>query len=132
MANDDPYSLKKPCANCPFRRVGAIELQPGRVEGIIQDLINGELTGFTCHKTAYGPGTSRRPKEAAKECAGALIVLEKLGHQTQLMQVMHRMGAYEPESLVEHHNEVIDAPDVEFERHFFANSVKLRTIDPKE
>ncbi|MDF5404448.1 hypothetical protein P3681_25155, partial [Vibrio parahaemolyticus] len=31
--------LKKPCANCPFRKEGAIELAPGRLEGIINDIV---------------------------------------------------------------------------------------------
>ncbi|HBX5175140.1 TPA: hypothetical protein MH391_21585 [Klebsiella pneumoniae] len=30
--------LKKPCANCPFKKEGAIELAPGRLEGIINDI----------------------------------------------------------------------------------------------
>lgn len=45
------FNLKKPCANCPFRKAGAIELAPGRVESILQDLKRHDNKIFVCHKT---------------------------------------------------------------------------------
>ncbi|HGW3237511.1 TPA: hypothetical protein ACNKCC_005820, partial [Klebsiella pneumoniae] len=45
--------LKKPCANCPFRKEGAIELAPGRLEGIINDIVENDMTTFHCHKTVH-------------------------------------------------------------------------------
>lgn len=45
--------LKKPCANCPFRKEGAIELVPGRLEGIINDIVENDMTTFHCHKTVH-------------------------------------------------------------------------------
>lgn len=125
----DPYSLKKPCANCPFNKTGAIELMPGRVEGIIKDLLNGRATGFSCHKTVYkSRSCARRPKDSQKQCAGSLILLEKMGRQTQLMQVMERIGLYHPEELKPYHDQVIDVPDLELEGHYRVKSV---TIKPK-
>jgi hypothetical protein len=114
----DPYALKKPCANCPFLkdRSKAIDLQPGRVTGIINSLILDHASGFSCHKTThrgdyvetddgeeiYVPGGSEL------ECAGAMAVLEKIGHRTQLMQVMGRLGVYDPDKYIPLFDLVID------------------------
>lgn len=41
--------LKKICSNCHFRKDGkAIALSPGRLEGIIQDLVDNETSSFYC------------------------------------------------------------------------------------
>lgn len=55
MKKFDPYALNKPCENCPFLkdRDKAIKLSPHRRDGIIQDLIDGTSTGFSCHKSVY-------------------------------------------------------------------------------
>lgn len=41
-------------------------------------------------------------------CAGALAVLEKIGHRTQLMQVMLRVGVYDPDKYTPIFEMVID------------------------
>jgi len=104
MTKFNPYRLKKPCANCPFLKdtSKAIRLSSDRVPSIIEDLLSGETTGFTCHKTLKGQyqesdddyGEVYVPGENEQQCAGVLAVLEKLNHQTQLMQVMGRLGLY--------------------------------------
>lgn len=119
MKKFDPYALNKPCANCPFLKAGGIELQEGRVEGIIQELISGESSSFSCHKTVHcktggewveGEDGEEHYQQSGKEqqCAGALAVLEKIGHRTQLMQVMGRMGMYSPEKYTPLFDLVID------------------------
>lgn len=124
--SQNPYALNKPCANCPFLKEGAIELAPGRVEGILQELITGESSGFTCHKTVYaktgghwedtddGERYVRSGREC--ECVGALVALEKAGYQTQLMQVMQRLGWYEPEKYRDCHDQVIDIDLANFKK----------------
>lgn len=107
----NPYSLKKPCANCPFLKdvTKAIPLQEGRVEGIIEDLLAGKATSFSCHKTVYeGKTTCQRPEHDWKQCAGSLIVLQKLGHSTELMTIMQRLGVYNPADFEPYHDLVID------------------------
>ena len=47
------HKLKVPCANCPFRKEGAIELMPGRVKAIVKTLTK-DSHYFQCHKTTYG------------------------------------------------------------------------------
>lgn len=114
----DPYRLKKPCANCPFLKDKnrAIKLRADRVPGIIEDLLSGRSTGFTCHKTLSGHYEGDEDDDEARyvpgdgelQCAGALAVLEKLGHKTDLMQVMGRVGVYNPDQLSPIHDQVID------------------------
>lgn len=71
---------KRPCANCPFRSDdAAIELRPGRVEGIVQDLIESDFRTFSCHKSLGGERMM---------CAGAVAVMAKLGR----MPVIARLG----------------------------------------
>lgn len=62
---------KRPCSNCPFRHDGAgIQLRPGRLEGIVSDLLADDHQTFVCHKTL---DTERMT------CAGAIGVMSKLG-----------------------------------------------------
>lgn len=55
MRERDPlkhhYRLKRPCSNCPFLKEGAIELAPGRLHGIIEQLTSDDHSTFPCHKT---------------------------------------------------------------------------------
>ena len=67
------YTMKSPCAECPFRRDRPGFLRRARVQSIADGLLaEGETCQpFKCHKT-IGMG------EDAQHCAGALIVLEKM------------------------------------------------------
>ena len=43
---------KRPCSNCPFRAdAGAIELRPGRLEGIVADLLQDDQQTFVPQDT---------------------------------------------------------------------------------
>lgn len=71
---------KRPCANCPFRRGGSgIELDPGRLEGIVSDLLATDHATFVCHKTLNAE---------RKTCAGALGLMSKLGR----LPIIARLG----------------------------------------
>lgn len=89
-----------PCADCPFRRQGAIDLRPGRLQEIIGDLLRGE--GFLCHAHFYARKRQRQP------CAGAVIYLEKAGRPNTIMQVMERVGDYPREAFMASADLVID------------------------
>lgn len=97
------FKQTKPCANCPFLKVGAIELHAGRLDDIIDTLLSGQ--GFLCHKHFYAKKRERQP------CAGAIVYLEKADAPNTLMQVMDRMGAYPREEFLKHLDLVIDPPD---------------------
>jgi hypothetical protein len=77
------WSMTTPCNNCPFRNdKPPFGLRPGRVREIAVAL---ERTTFTCHKTTVhnddddDPGMIDGPN--ARHCAGALILMEKLGRE---------------------------------------------------
>ena len=94
---------KCPCSNCPFRAdAGAIELRPGRLEGIVADLLQDDQQTFVCHKTL----DSQR-----MTCAGAVAVMAKLGR----LPVIARLGLV---------HEVITVADIE--------ASKQLVIDPND
>lgn len=71
---------KRPCANCPFRCDGAgVELRPGRLEGIVADLLADDQQTFVCHKTL---------NKERMTCAGAVGIMSKLGR----LPVIARLG----------------------------------------
>lgn len=71
---------KRPCANCPFRCDGSgIQLEPGRVEGIVSDLLADDQQTFVCHKTL---------DKERMTCAGAVGLMSKLGR----LPVIARLG----------------------------------------
>lgn len=45
------YKLKRPCANCPFRREGGIPLTRGRIREIAGMMLHSQGGSFPCHKT---------------------------------------------------------------------------------
>lgn len=110
------FKLKKPCANCPFRTVGAIELREGRLDGIIEGLIEDDHSSFHCHKTVHSERTGGEWTEeggyqaSGREsmCAGAMIYLEKIGRPTVGMRLGRAFGIYDPAALAPSFDEVIE------------------------
>lgn len=96
------FSLKKPCANCPFRNdEQAIDLNVGRREQIIEDLLSGLATTFHCHKTVYRDDDRNfdengdyQPNDIC-HCPGAIAVSKKYGRETTVVQVATRLGIIE-------------------------------------
>lgn len=75
---------KRPCSNCPFRSDGAgIELAPGRLDGIVKDLLADDESTFVCHKTL---DTGRMT------CAGAVAVMHKLKRLPLIARLGLRYG----------------------------------------
>ena len=97
------YDLKSPCKNCPFRTDVTPYLRQERAEDIVEGIVDRQGT-FTCHKTTVesedddGLG-ERVDGPNAQHCAGALILLEKIGRPNQMMRIAHRLGMYDPDSL---------------------------------
>ncbi|UUZ66621.1 hypothetical protein LP417_35565 (plasmid) [Polaromonas sp. P1-6] len=109
------FRLHKPCGNCPFRNTGALELEPGRLQGIIDLLITNDHSTFQCHVTVHGKSGGEWDDDGNYEasgqeamCAGAMIYLEKLGRPTVAMRLGQLWGKYRPETLLAHHASVID------------------------
>lgn len=83
----DPFALKRPCGNCPFRTDPVPFLDQERAKDIADSLAAD--ASFHCHKTVdYGSedGTWEITPES-KHCAGALIVLEHKENPNQMMRI---------------------------------------------
>ena len=104
----DPFKhhlrLKRPCKRCPFLLEGAIELAPGRLEGIVENLLNNDCTTFQCHETVHGARGGEFddednyvPSGHEAMCAGAAAVLMKRGRPTVSMRYAFTLGSAKPD-----------------------------------
>ncbi len=113
-----------PCANCPFRKKGAVELRPGRLEGIVADLLANDKKTFSCHKTLTSEDledfddvdeseqAGHRPYyEAEKMCAGAAAYLLKKQRPSIGMRYALVTGSIPKDHWVEALPMVIDVID---------------------
>lgn len=96
---------KRPCSNCPFRNDGAgIDLEPGRIEGIVEDLLADDQATFVCHKTL---DTGRMP------CAGAVALMSKLGRLPVIARLGLVYGVISKSDIVASEALVIDPDDLD-------------------
>jgi hypothetical protein len=98
------YDMTSPCPRCPFRTDITPYLTPGRVREITTALLRQNAT-FTCHKTTVAgeeaeDGTHDMVDGPnARHCAGALIMIEKMGYAHQMMRIAERLGMYDASRL---------------------------------
>ena len=95
------FNLVRPCAHCPFRNDIPAYLTQDRVREIEESLDQGT---FSCHETTVDveddDGCSDRVSdENSQHCAGALILLTKMGQSSNMMRVGYRLGLYDPRAL---------------------------------
>lgn len=75
------FAVKKPYANCPFRKSGGIPLAEGRLDDIKRTLLSSDQEVFFCHKTTYQGGTDDmeegqyQPSGRESYCMGAMAWL---------------------------------------------------------
>lgn len=113
--------LKKLCSNCPFRKDGkAIALSPGRLEGIIQDLVDDDWSSFYCHKTVYCSNGGEHddegnyhPSGEESMCAGAMGYLHKIGRPSVGMRLALAMKDISVDDLDNMSSMVIDVMEIE-------------------
>lgn len=122
------FTMRKPCARCPFRtdcRPGWLGY--GRALEIADGVTRRQGT-FACHETTVdspaGDG-SRVEGPKARHCAGAMILLEKIGRPNQMMRIMERLGFYDHTRL-DMAAPVFDTPAA-FVRHHDARAAMGRT-----
>jgi hypothetical protein len=95
---------------------GAIELAPGRLEGIIEELLANDHATFQCHKTVH----SKRggdwddqgqytPSGHEAMCAGAATFLMKQRRPSVSMRIAFAMGVAKPDQWDECAHLVIDS-----------------------
>lgn len=118
------FKMKKPCEDCPFLKEGAIELNEGRLEGIVEDLLDEnrlapdglpKMSTFHCHKSVYSKngGTTDEegkynPSHKESMCAGAMIYLMKIGRPTIGMRMGMAWDVMKKDDLMSHQDLVID------------------------
>lgn len=100
--------LVRPCKNCPFRNDIEPYIRAARVRELERGLV-GEQATFSCHKTVdYDrddedePADEDRaytPSESDQQCAGAMILLMKIGAPNQLMRIYARFGGLDLDKL---------------------------------
>lgn len=114
------FTLKKPCGNCPFKREGAIELRPGRVEGIKEHLLSKDTNFFQCHKSVHNGKTGGEwveddegeqayiPSEKEQVCVGSLIWQYKKGRLPIVARLAIAFGKLDLDTLRAGENAIID------------------------
>jgi len=90
------FTLKRPCADCPFR-TDCTKGWLGRSRARqISLAITAQQQTFACHKTTKHDEEGEVYSDSdAQHCAGALILLEKLNQPNQLMRIAERLRAYD-------------------------------------
>lgn len=93
------YDVKRPCADCPFRREGGVRLLKSRIRQIVRGITTNPGARFSCHKTTGVMGVRAHGGEQA--CAGALIFADKQGRLDfpQLNRICLRLGMLKPDEL---------------------------------
>ena len=93
------FSLRKPCAHCPFRTDIAGYLTTGRAREIALGLLLHQQT-FACHEfTDCDEDGEAVRSDKDQHCAGALIFLEAQDRPNQLMRIAERLGFYDRSKL---------------------------------
>lgn len=101
--NPTKIFLKAPCANCPFLKVGAIELHPGRLEEIVNGCMVHDDRPFMCHKTL--------DLETRAYCVGAMVFLLKAGRSHIGMRLGRMLNMYDPEALESKYRDAVVEPE---------------------
>lgn len=86
------FKLTAPCRDCPFRSDRPFPLRPERGEEIAHALLSDG--SFHCHKTV-DYSDDEPSSVGAQECAGSLIILERMGAPHQMMRIAERLGMYD-------------------------------------
>lgn len=91
------YTLRRPCAKCPFRTDVHPYLTRGRAIEIARGLMRGD---FACHSTLdYSDDENGdcegKDTDKTQHCAGALIMLEHMEQPHQMMRICERLGLYD-------------------------------------
>lgn len=76
------FDLKRPCANCPFKKGDGELFALGR-ERVIEIV---EAVAFQCHRTFR-----RKPQQ----CAGLMVLLHRAERPNAIMQIAQRLTGFD-------------------------------------
>ena len=109
------FAMSAPCNNCPFRVTGGLDLEAGRLDGIVAGLLNDDCSTFQCHKTVHSAlggdwddGGNYIPSWNESMCVGAMIYMEKIGRPTVAMRIARVTGDYRPDKQAGYYGEIIE------------------------
>lgn len=90
-----PYTLKSPCAKCPFLRANVF-LTHERAQSIQEEC--EEEANFYCHATV---SYESEPEITSRSriCAGFLITMERSDNANQPTRIAERLGIYDRNAL---------------------------------
>lgn len=89
------FDLTAPCKDCPFRSDVRPYLNKHRVREIIASITVQQGT-FSCHKTNEHDDEGEAIETGkSQHCAGAAILLERMGRPNQMMRIAERLGMYD-------------------------------------
>ncbi len=92
------YDMVRPCENCPFR-TDCLEGWLNRAPEIARGIVDQQGT-FACHETTEFDDEGEHDQSPDEQhCAGALILLEKIGKPNQMMRISERLGLYDHRKL---------------------------------
>ena len=101
------FGMSKPCANCPFLKEGAIDLRPGRLDGIVNHNVKGG-------EWSTDPDTGRevyRPSGKESACVGSLIFALKAGRTPVALRFALMIGDAQYGTLMAQSAAIIDPPN---------------------
>lgn len=127
------FDLKKPCKLCPFR-TDCPANRPGedRAEEIAESITTRQQS-FPCHETTEfdDDGDRKLGNKKEQHCAGAMILLERLGEPNQMMRIAERLRLYDSEAL-DMCQPVFDSPEDFIEHHSEHNRpTTSRAVEPE-
>lgn len=100
------FSLREPCAECPFRK--SQSYLHGERAREIAEAVAVENRTFTCHKHLHGDREEDaegedhyQPGVTDQMCAGAMAFVKKLGAPNQMLQIAERLGLRDPSRLLQ-------------------------------
>ena len=109
-------NLKRPCNECPFRKDTMFGWLGKRKATEIIDCIAGSDHGsFSCHKTNDFTESGVKETETTEHCAGALILLHKLGSPNMAMRLGYLARKFNGKNLLDQ-DQVFDRSE-DFIRH---------------
>lgn len=132
------FGLKKPCADCPFRKDSLKGwLGEERAQDIADAVTENDQT-FACHKTVHHHDEEVEEEEVdeaewneeqanRQHCAGAIAMVEAEGKPNAMLQIAERLGLRDPGRITAEGRRLSFISAKEFVAHHSGRRGKART-----